>query len=148
MNDDIKLMYMWIQLNEWLNSYGGFISLASFFFSFIVFVHTGQIKKEIKKTLKFQLYQSQKRRSCEKLESIVRSIEIDNIFDSKIYGEIVREVSSIDHFAVFMNRKARRKLLKVKRITDLPFDKKQEKKLVSVLNNLVGELKAKELTIL
>ncbi len=130
----------WGDFNSWLNIYGGFISLVSLVFSVIIFFLTGQIKKNIKNLLNHDKYISQKKKTKEKLEGILGSIKEDNIFDIKLIGEVSREISSLEHYSIFFDKKTKKNIEDINIILNKGFSDIESDELIKSINKVIGDL--------
>ena len=131
---------LWQKANEWLNSYGGLISTISFLVSIFIFIKTGQIKNSIKSLLSHDKYLEQKKKAKNKLEGILDSVEKDDIFDNKIFGEINREISALDHYAIFFDKKMKTNVKEMKKIINCEFKDANKHEITIKLNKILGDL--------
>ncbi|MFI3214719.1 MAG: hypothetical protein R3Y24_15500 [Eubacteriales bacterium] len=131
---------LWKKANEWLNSYGGLISTISFFVSIFIYVKTGQIKNSIKSLLNHDKYLKQKKKAQNKLQGMLDSIEKDDVFDNKILGEINREISALDHYAIFFDKKMKTNIKGIKKVINCKYQDIDKQDITIKLNKILEDL--------
>ncbi|MCI8891467.1 MAG: hypothetical protein HFH34_09030 [Eubacterium sp.] len=141
------MIKIWKDINDWLNFYGGFISTVSFIVSLLIYFKTGQIKNNIKSLLSHEKYLQQKEKSKNNFQGILDSIQKDHIFDQKLLGEIHREISALDHYRLFFDRKMMKNMNDIKRVLkkDTAYMKCTE--MIVAINKILGDLDIDEIYV-
>lgn len=137
-------MEVWLKINDYLNYCGGLISTISFRVSIFIFVKTGQIKKSIKNLLSHEKYSVQKVKAKTRLEGILDSIQKDDIFDKELMGEIQREISALEHYAFFFDKKMGKNIQKV---LEKPYSNNKRDEVVIAINKILGDLDITEIYV-
>lgn len=141
------MIELWTNANKWLNSYGGLISTISFIVSVFIYFKTGQIKKSIKSLLSHEKYNDQKKKAKMNLQGILESIEKDNIFDEKLLGEIHREISALEHYTVFFDRKMNKNMKDIQKVLKNNFSDIKKEEIIITINKILGDLDISEVYI-
>lgn len=140
-------MEVWLKINDYLNYYGGLISTISFLVSIFIFVKTGQIKKSIKNLLSHEKYSVQKVKAKTRLEGILDSIQKDDIFDKELMGEIQREISALEHYAVFFDKKMGKNMKNIQKVLEKPYSNNKRDEVVIAINKILGDLDITEIYV-
>ncbi|MBQ4059425.1 MAG: hypothetical protein IJD40_10905 [Lachnospiraceae bacterium] len=137
---------LWDDFNNWLNFYGGLISIIGLIFSFFTYYRTGQIKSNIRNLLKHDNYERVKKQSKKNFVGILDSITKDDVLDEKLIGEVNRQIAILEHYSIFFDAKTRRNIKSLKKeleknIHDVIINKQV---LITELNKVIGDLEYKE----
>lgn len=137
--------YMWENITNTLNDYGGWISLIGLLFSVILAFITGNIKKNIKFLLEHKEL-NQRRQTIQKsltknIQSICQNIKEDKIFDIYIIAELEEIVGILEQHKKIFPLKLRIELLHIHHELRKNTENINQKQLCKWLSHIKGALK-------
>jgi len=94
-------MEVWNTFVSFLNYYGGLIGAVSLVLSIIIYVTTGNIKRDMIQSRQIKEYRSGKRASVNHLKEIVASMEMDQLYDNAIKVELLAEINKLLNIKFF-----------------------------------------------
>lgn len=132
---------MWDNINKELNIYGGLVGLISLIMTIFIYFRTGQIKKNIKNLLSHENYLVKKKKGKKDLQSIVDSINEDEIYDQRLLGEISKTISIIDRYALFLDVKTKKNIKNIRKLLSADINELEKRnEMIICLNEIIGAL--------
>lgn len=92
---------------EFLNLFGGLVSIVSLVISVVIWYTTGNIKKSVIQAREIEGYKGGKKQAIKKLNELSSSISADNIQDNRMKSELLQEVNRLSKYKVFLDWQAR-----------------------------------------
>ena len=96
-------MEAWNAVVSCLNYYGGLIGAVSLVLSVIIYVTTGNIKRDMIQSRQIKEYRGDKRASVKHLKEIAASMEMDQLYDNAMKVELLAEINKLLKYKVFLD---------------------------------------------
>jgi hypothetical protein len=123
-----------------LNQWGGLISLIGLFFSCLVFIWTGNIKKNITRNLEYKTYKQSKHETIKSLKSLIDSLDKDDLKDYAYQSELLIEINKLSRHKGFVDTKSKFKIWRLNHILKKGLTDKNKQEVVWLLSIVLGQL--------
>ena len=134
-------MEVWNTFVSFLNYYGGLIGAVSLVLSIIIYVTTGNIKRDMIQSRQIKEYRSGKRASVNHLKEIVVSMEMDQLYDNAIKVELLAEINKLLKYKVFLDVHCKYYIFQINRILNSnSINEKNASRIVSYVAKLCGRM--------
>ena len=134
-------MEAWNAVVSCLNYYGGLIGAVSLVLSVIIYVTTGNIKRDMIQSRQIKEYRGDKRASVKHLKEIAASMEMDQLYDNAMKVELLAEINKLLKYKVFLDIHCKYYIFQINRmLKSNSINGKNVSRIVSYVAKLCGRM--------